>query len=180
MAKITYTKLGLKTNTETKKIEFNGNEIEILQYLPIEDKYSLVNITLQECQEGTIYNPVKKDMFFHLNLAFMYTNISFTDKQKSVENLSKVYDALTNSGLMQQILDNIPKDEYDELYSYIEELEYKILNYNNTLSGTIKNIIDTLPANAEQMQKIVDNFDPQKFQNVLDFAKAANGGRPIE
>ena len=180
MAKITYTKLGLKTNTEVKKIDFNGNEIEILQYLPVDDKYSLVNITLQESKEGTIYNPVKKDMFFHLNLVFMYTNISFTDKQRSAENLNKLYDALTSSGLMAEILNNIPENEYKELYDDMEDLEYKILNYNNTIAGVIQNVIESLPTNAEQMQKIVDNFDPQKYQNVLDFAKAANGGRPIE
>ena len=27
--------------------------------------------------------------------------------------------------------------------------------------------------------KIVDEFDPEKFQKVIDFATAANGGRPI-
>ena len=27
--------------------------------------------------------------------------------------------------------------------------------------------------------KIVDEFDPEKFQQVIDFATAANGGRPI-
>ena len=30
------------------------------------------------------------------------------------------------------------------------------------------------------MQKIVDNFDAEKYQNVINFAKAANGGREIE
>ena len=30
------------------------------------------------------------------------------------------------------------------------------------------------------MQTIVNTFDPEKFQNVLDFAKAANGGREIK
>ena len=48
------------------------------------------------------------------------------------------------------------------------------------MGGVITEIIDNLPLQAEQMQKIVDNFDPQKFQNVLDFAKAANGGREIK
>ena len=29
------------------------------------------------------------------------------------------------------------------------------------------------------MQDIINNFDKEKYQNVLDFAKAANGGREI-
>ena len=67
MTKTTYASMKLKVNTETKEIDFNGNKIEVLQYLPIDDKYSLLNITLQKAKEGAIYNPLKKDMFFHLH-----------------------------------------------------------------------------------------------------------------
>ena len=42
MAKVTYASLKLKTNTNVNTINFNGNQIEVLQYLPIEEKYSLV------------------------------------------------------------------------------------------------------------------------------------------
>ena len=66
MAKTTYASLKLKTDTSVKEIEFNGNKIEVLQYLPIDDKYSLVNITLQKSKDGSIYHPLKKDMYFHL------------------------------------------------------------------------------------------------------------------
>ena len=178
MAKVTYSSLKLKTNTDIKIIEFNGIKIDVLQYLPIEDKYSLVNISLQKSQEKSIYNPMKKDVFFHLNLVYMYTNITFTDKQR--EDESKLYDTLCSSGLMTEILKAIPETEYEALYSYIEELEDDILNYQNTFAGVAKEIIDTLPIKAEEMQKIVDNFDQTKFQNVMEFAKYANGGREIK
>ena len=39
MAKTTYASMKLKVNTETKEIDFNGSKIEVLQYLPIDDKY---------------------------------------------------------------------------------------------------------------------------------------------
>ena len=38
MAKVSFTKLGLKTNQEVKTIEWNEQIIEIKQYLPIEKK----------------------------------------------------------------------------------------------------------------------------------------------
>lgn len=178
MAKTTYASMKLKVNTETKEIDFNGNKIEVLQYLPIDDKYSLLNITLQKAKEGAIYNPLKKDMFFHLHLIYMYTNLVFTDKQR--EDESKIYDTLVSNGLLDKVLEAIPDTEFDTLYSYLNEQEKIILTYKNTVGGVITEIIDNLPLQAEQMQKIVDNFDPQKFQNVLDFAKAANGGREIK
>lgn len=177
MAKLAYSKLKLKEKEEVKTISFNDNEIEILQYLPVADKYSLVNITLQESKEGIIYHSVKKDMFFHLNLVFMYTNLSFTDKQK--EDLEGLYDALTSSGLMTEIIKNIPEDEYNTLYSYFNEQEENLLKYDNTLLGTLKGWINNMPKNMEDMQDIVKNFKPEDFQSVIDFAKAANGNRDI-
>lgn len=178
MTKTTYASMKLKVNTETKEIDFNGNKIEVLQYLPIDDKYSLLNITLQKAKEGAIYNPLKKDMFFHLHLIYMYTNLVFTDKQR--EDESKIYDTLVSNGLLDKVLEAIPDTEFDTLYSYLNEQEKIILTYKNTVGGAITEIIDNLPLQAEQMQKIVDNFDPEKFQNVLDFARAANGGREIK
>lgn len=170
MAKTTYASLKLKTDTSVKEIEFNGSKIEVLQYLPIDDKYSLVNITLQKSKDGSIYHPLKKDMYFHLNLVYLYTNLSFTDKQR--EDESKLYDALQSSGLLNLILENIPEEEYEILYSFIEEYERDILNYQNTIAGIIANLIESLPARAEEMQKIVDNFNPENFQEVLNFARA--------
>ena len=48
MIKTSYANLKLKVNTEVKSVDYNGNVIEVLQYLPIDDKYSLINITLQK------------------------------------------------------------------------------------------------------------------------------------
>lgn len=170
MAKVTYASLKLKTDTSVKEVEFNGSKIEVLQYLPVDDKYSLVNITLQKSKDGSIYHPLKKDMYFHLNLVYLYTNLSFTDKQR--EDESKLYDTLQSSGLLSLILENIPEEEYETLYSFIEEYERDILNYQNTIAGIVANIIESLPARAEEMQKIVDNFNPENFQEVLNFANA--------
>lgn len=177
MAKVSYTSLKLKTDTSVKTVDFNESKIDVLQYLPVSDKYDMLNITLQKSKEGTIYNPLKKDMFFHLNLVYMYTNINFTDKQR--EDEAKLYDTLVSSGLLTKILENIPEEEYDILYTYLCELEEDILTYKTTISGVIQEVIDNLPIRAEEMQKIINNFDPAKFQSVMDFAKAANGGRAV-
>ena len=75
MAKVSYASLKLKINEETTKINFKDTEIEVLNYLPIDDKYSLISITLQKAQEENVYSPVLLDMFFHLHLVYLYTNI---------------------------------------------------------------------------------------------------------
>ncbi|MBQ1716746.1 MAG: hypothetical protein II025_02495, partial [Ruminococcus sp.] len=59
-----------------------NSNIEVLKYLPIEDKYNLINITLQNAREGSIYNSLLLDVYFHLYIVIMYSNITFTEKQK--------------------------------------------------------------------------------------------------
>lgn len=178
MANVTYASLKLKNKNEVETVDFEGHKIEILQYLPIEDKYSLVNVTLQKAKEGSIYNPVKIDWFFHLNLVYMYSNITFTDKQR--EDEAKLYDVLTSNGLMNAIINKIPDEEYQTLFNYINSLISDTLNYKNSLSGTISELVESLPDRAKQAEEIVNNFDKEKFQEVINFAKAANGGREIK
>lgn len=178
MAKTTYAGMKLKVNTQPKEIDFNGNQFEILQYLPIEDKYDLIMVTLQKCYEEGIYNPIKKDMYFHLYLVYMYTDISFTDKQK--EDEEKLYNALESNGVITEVIKNIPEEEYNKLFEYMDELIEERMRYSLSSAAMISNVINTLPEKAQEAVDALNGFDPDKFKAVQDFAKAANGGRDIQ
>lgn len=177
MAKVSYANLKLKTNDTISTFDFNGNKIEVLNYLPIEDKYDLVMITLQKAEENGIYNQLKLDMFFHLHLVYMYTNLSFTDKQK--ENEMKIYDTLKSNGFIDKLLEVINDNEYNDLFEYMVTIEEDIMNYRNTAGAVLQSVINDLPKNAAAAVEIVNNFDPSQYQAVIDFATAANGGRAI-
>lgn len=177
MAKVTYASLKLKQDTSVNVFEFQGQKIEVLKYLPIEDKNDLVAISLQKAEQDGIYNPVLLDMYFHLNLVYLYTNIAFTEKQR--ENEAKLYDTLKTNGFFELLLENIDEDDYEELYYYIELAKEDALQYGNSAAGIFRNIVQDLPKNAQLAADIVDNFDISKFQAVVDFATAANGGRPV-
>lgn len=177
MAKVTYASLKLKQDTSVNTFEFQGQNIEVLKYLPIEDKNDLVTISLQKAEQDGIYNPVLLDMYFHLNLVYLYTNITFTEKQK--ENEPKLYDTLKANGFFDLLLENISEEDYDELYYYLEQKQEDSLVYGNSMAAIIKSFINDLPKNAQIAADIVENFDENKYKAVVDFAKAANGGRPI-
>ena len=117
MAKVSYANLKLKTDLSVKTINFNETEIEILKYLPVEDKESLISITLQNSKENGIYNPIKVEKYFQLYLVYMYSNLSFTEKQREDED--KLYDQLKSNGLIDLIVENIEKKEYEELRIYL-------------------------------------------------------------
>lgn len=175
--KVSYANMKLKTNTEVNTFEFCGQKIEVLKYLPASDKYDLLMITLQKSLEGNIYNEFKLNLFFELNLVYMYTNISFTEKQR--EDEFKLYDTLRSNGFFELFYEALDDKEYEELFDQIAELKTTMEKSKGSVAGVIANIIEDLPANAEAAAKIVENFDPSQFQAVVDFARYANGGRDI-
>ena len=70
---VSYASMKLKVDTSTKIIELdNGMSIEILKYLPINEKYNLINDVLLKSYEDGIYNPIRLDMYFALNLVYKY------------------------------------------------------------------------------------------------------------
>lgn len=178
MASLKYSDLKLKKDNSIKIFKWNGKDVEIVNYASIEDKYDIVMIALQKSLEDGIYNPIKLDMYFHLNLIYMYTNIVFTDEER--EDESKLYDEIVSSGFMNEFLKNINADEYKELQELVEEIDKLHMKYKTTAASVLRSLIDDLPANAEAAQKIVENFNPEKYQAVVDFAKAANGNREVK
>ncbi len=178
MGKISYANMKLKVNNDIKTFDFNGNEVEVLSYLPIEDKFDLVMVTLQQSLIDGIYNSIKLEMYFNLNLAYMYTNISFTEKQK--EDAEKIYNVLKTNGFFDKMIEMIPDEEYEELIGYIEEEIEKNMRYNTSAAAVVKSVVNDLPTQAQAAMNIVNNFDKEKFQEVVQFAQAANGNRPIE
>lgn len=169
MAKTSFASLKLKVKEEVKTFEVGDKVVEVKQYLPASDKYDLIMITLQESEDNGIYNAFKKDVLFHLNLVFMYTNLSFTDKQR--ENMLELYDILESNGIIGQVVDNIPEDEYELLLEFMEEVSGDMMNYKTSFSGTVSNIMTSLPQNAQAAADIVETFDPEKYQEVLNFAR---------
>ena len=177
MAKVSYASLKLKTNTDVTTADFNGNKIEIQKYLSASDKYDLISVTLQKALEDTLYNPLKVDMYFHLHLVYMYTNISFTDKQR--EDEIKLYDALYSNGLIDLVLENIDELEYETLSTYLQDTIDQDLTYKTTVAYLLNSFLGDMPEKINNIQTMMDQIDKEKFTNAINFAKALNGGRDI-
>lgn len=178
MAKVSYANLKLKRNDAVNTFNLGETVIEVKQYLPLEDKYDLISVALQEAREGgDAYNPLLLDAYFYLNIVFMYTNISFTDKQR--ENLFKLYDVLESNGIISKTIEQIPEDEFDYLFEAYEDAIEDAKTKANSVVGMISNFITELPKNAETAAKLIEGFDKEQFQEVIRFAAAANGGTPV-
>ena len=177
MAKITYASLKLKTDNSVNTFDFNGNTIEVLKYLPIKDKYDLITMTLERAEEEGVYNPVMMEAYFHLYLVYMYTNLTFTEKQR--EDELKLYDTLQSSGFISKMIEKISDVEYNTLYTYLEETADYLTEYKNTSKYFAKNLLSDMTGKIDNLQNMINEIDEEKYTQVIDFAKALNGGREI-
>lgn len=171
MAKISYANMKLKTNDTVEIFEFGEHKIEIKTYLPIEDKYSFLNIVLQNSLENGVYHPVKIDMYFHLYLVYLYTNINFTDKQK--EDEQKLFDILLTNGIINGVITTMPEAEYNMLVNLLNQMIEKNEKYRVTFGGILDKFINELPMQIETLQQAIENIKPEQLQElskVVDFA----------
>ena len=140
MAKVPFTKLGLsKMSTEFKVLNWNDQDIEIKQYLPINDKLILIsNVINSSADENRFMNPVKVDTCFALEVLFNYTNINFTDKQK--EDYAKLYDLVNSNGLINKVISNIPEEEYNYLKEGVYRSIEEVYSYKNSIHGILQTV----------------------------------------
>ena len=54
-----YKDLNLKIKDQTETISIQGQDINVLQYLPVHDKNDLVQIALQNSRENGVINEIK-------------------------------------------------------------------------------------------------------------------------
>ena len=175
MAKVTYSSLKIKPFEKTVEISIGGKTIEIKQYLPISEKESLIDSVLQKSVVRGIYNPLEVEMYFNLNIIYLYTNISFSESQRNDER--KLYDTFESNGYIDQIVQAIPDEEYNYLWKMTQESVENWFKYNLSAAGIFRDFIELLPANAQKAADIINGINTADVSNVISFAKAINNNQ---
>ena len=168
MAKVSFGSLKLKKTEEVNKISIADKEIEVKTYLPIEDKYDLIQATLQQSVEGIGFNEILIEMNFYLNVVFLYSNISFTETQK--EDRYKLYDILESNGIINEIVNAIPVQEFKNLMDSFDLEKKRVIRENRSSAGILNNIISKLPNKAQETSDILKNINFEDMKDVVNFA----------
>lgn len=156
MAKLAYSKLGIKTSQTIETIIFNEQAIEVKQYLPIEEKLKVVeNVLNYSAEDKRFYNVGKIEVFLTLEIFYNYTNITFTDKQK--ENPAKLYDNLKTSGLSNVVIEAIGAEEFEFLKKLMEETIKAVYDYSNSIFG----VLDTVQQDYKDVNLDTANIKDQ-------------------
>ena len=172
MAKITFTKLGLKRNDNIKTVQICGQDIEVKQYLPIQEKFELIEKIVNSANEtntNDFENPVQLTMYTDFEILATYTNINFTEKQR--EDITKTYDLLDGNKIFAEVFAWIPKSEYDFIVSSVKEMNRASYTYKNSIFGilnTINQDYSNLDIEATEIQKkLADPQNMEFLKNVL-------------
>lgn len=168
MAKIGFTKLSLKRKNEVKTITINNNQIEIKQYLPVNEKLDLIARVINGAHDQNNFpNPIKIEVIGTLEMIMAYTNISFTEKQK--EDISKLYDLLEENGVIKDIISQIPEDEYNFIIDGINKTVDAVYAYNNSVLGILESVsqdYSNLDFDIEKIQQAISN--PENLELLKD------------
>ena len=158
MAKVAFTKLGLKRKDEVKTVNINNNVIEVKQYLPINDKLALISrvINLSHDSSNNFANPIQVEVIGTIEIIAAYTNLSFTEKQK--EDYAKLYDLLEENGITKDLIGAIPEYEYAFLIDGINDSIEAVYKYQNSVLG----ILDSVAQDYSNLE-----FDASKIQQEL-------------
>ena len=139
MAKIPFSKLGIKVDTDIALFFWGEYEIEVKKYLPMAEKAELVSKVInQSIDDNGYYNPLQIKVYLTLETIYAYSNISFTEKQK--ENILKLYDMVLSSGLFKKIIEAIPEEEWKDLQNTVHNIISNIYEYKNSAMGILEAI----------------------------------------
>lgn len=172
MAKIAFSKFKLENYKDDVVIkEIDGNEVEIKQYLPIQDKLGLISeVISNSMDQNNFNNTLKQDVCFVIAVIEYYTNISFTAKQK--ENIPKLYDGIWYNKIYQQIEENIPKEEMKQLKDGLKQIHENFYKYQTSALGIMESITkDYGETNLEATDiynKIADPNNMELLKSILE------------
>ena len=167
-----YKDIDTKYKKTFKTFTWHEKEIKISDYLPIDEKISLINITIQKSMDNGIIHPFKLKKFFELHMFLSYTDIVFSEEDMSDE--STIYDSLYASGLMLAVFEQIPTEELDCLRAMLSETADAMTTYKSSMIGVIETLIGII---TNELPNLVDEFNkisPDIINQVLANAGVKN------
>lgn len=132
--------LNLSISSEVKEIEFNGVKIEVKQYLPVEVKAGIVSLAIRGALLNGLVDEVLSSAYFHMFLVENYTNINFDEGE--VTDILENFDKIFTSGLLDTIIDAIPREEYNYLSDSVNFFKEQVIAYSGSFASAASNASD--------------------------------------
>lgn len=145
----------------TPKVSFTDIKIgedsvlKVANYLPIEDKGNLITFVVDMALDATTgcFSPVRVETYFALAICRWYGDMIFDDDDIQI-NVALTYDTLETNGIIDAIMNAIPKDELEFIQDLVKDTISDIARYNSSAAG----IIQMMNQNASQLDTQITNI----------------------
>ena len=168
MAKVSLSKIAPIKKIDSVVINIGEEEISVIQYLSTDEKIALIERVLNATVDDTgFFNPMRLEVYFHLEMIRTYTNISITDNMMA--NPTKTYDLLVMNHILDTVLEAIPEEEYNFLFDTAEDCATHITEYNNSIMGVLNSASQDYTKTSANFNKMLEDLDdPAKIGFVKE------------
>ena len=158
MAKIAFTKLNLVKDTSIQILEWNGQKIEIKQFLSTKEKLDLISkVISMSVDEHIFYNPCKVEILTTIEILLAYTNINLTEKQQ--EDVLKLYDLFMSSKFYNEVVNLIPEEELGYIQKGIFDTIHEIYRYRDSAMGVMQQIAQDYKDTSFDIKNLVKDME---------------------
>lgn len=144
-------------------LEWNGVTISVQRTLGLSEMMAFVENVVKACFDtNAVYHPEMKDFATRIAIVSLYTNLSLPS------GLSRVYDIVYGSDLVDVICANINQCQFDTIMSSIGEKVSQTIHSNiEAINKQIHSMNDSLEQLGEQFSGLFDGIAPEDIQNVM-------------
>lgn len=152
----------INLDIETAEIMIGGEKIHIKSYLPTAGKMDLVDALKMEVLNEPIINQPKLDALLNIFIVINYTDIEI--ENRDIDNLLRVYDYLEYNGIIDVILQKIPKVELDALIGYVKDTVEDFNRYKVSGAGTMESLVANLPTLMESINVLKEELKDEDLE----------------
>lgn len=161
-------------------IKFNDQEIQIKQYLPVQDKMSIIEYVVagsfsENDKKIRFYNTANRAVIFDYFIAKFYTDINIPDIEDA--DIYTIYNILVENKIIDLIKDTIPKTELGFLNYHINKRiseEFRCIGEENKVVNMINKFITDLNDSIPKFIDTVNNLDADKIENLKNIVQMNN------
>lgn len=143
---INYKDLNISLKQDFKIVKVGETDVEVKQYLQVERKASIINLSVMGAiVDGTV-DEVLMDAYLHVMLIENYCNIDFSDSGEL--DILNTFDELVSSGTLDILISSIPVEEYNYIFENAEKKKDAINSYKRSYAAAI--------VSAQELQQFTD------------------------
>ena len=156
--KIFFNDLITNKTIEDKVVKINDKEVIVKQYLPVNQKLSLITNILSILSENvySFCNTVQMEVLYNIYMIKYYTNIEIADDASPAD----ILDTLIKEDILESIMVAIPVKEKLEVHDGMESIIEAAYKYRNSALGifeTISKDYSNLNLDTKEMEENISN-----------------------